>query len=137
MTRKRHNSHRGLATVLGDSTTAEQIGPTLSFQFPSHGHNFKYTTVYMNNGREDWNLCRNPPCSTCSESPRARVFHTDCFRLIKCKIPTLISLSCIWQRDLATYPQQWERRGRGTLKNTDVIAEEDQALVKQRTYLSN
>jgi hypothetical protein len=80
---------------------------------------------------------------TCSKSPEARIFHTDCFRLTKSKLLTL-SPSYIWQLGhrscpqangpralcdisvLATHTKQWARRGRDPTKNAAVSVEKDQ-----------
>jgi len=91
------------AAVLGDPATGNHKGSTFSFEFPAHGHDFKNTTVYINKGEETWRLCRYPPCSVCSDSLKAFVFHVDCFRLAKATLSTL-PLSSIWHLGLFVSP---------------------------------
>ena len=82
-------------TVLGDPATGNRKGSTFSFEFPAHGHNFKNTTVYINKREETWRLCRYPPCSVCSNSLKAFIFHVDCFRLAKGRLLKL-PIPSIW-----------------------------------------
>ncbi len=67
--------------MLGNPTVA-----TLPFALPPHGHNFQYTTVYINGVDESCRLCRYPPCLTCSNSPKASILHVDCFKLAKSEL---------------------------------------------------
>lgn len=90
---------------------ASYKGSTLSFEFPAHGHNFKYTTVYINKGEESWRLCRCPPCSPCWRAMKAFTFHVDCFRLPKGRLSTLL-IPSMWHLGLFVssagmyYPRQ-------------------------------
>jgi len=95
--------------ILGNSTTTKQTGTTLPFKFPAHGHDFKYAIVYMNSVRERMRLCRYPPCSKCSESPEAFIYHTDCLWFAKPKCPTRI-LSDIWHVGHQPFPWANESR---------------------------
>jgi hypothetical protein len=76
---------------MGNPAISKQTSTTLPFVFPAHGNNFQYTTVYMNSGNDYRRLCRYPPCSICSKSPKASISHVDCFCLAKrnCSAPTL------------------------------------------------
>jgi len=95
-------SERAVA-VLGDLTNGKHRGSTLPFEFPPHGHNFRNTTVYINKREETWRLCRYPPCSGCSNSLKAFIFHVDCFRLAKGRLSKL-SLPSIWLLGLLPSP---------------------------------
>lgn len=74
--------------MIGD-TYSERPITTLPFEFPAHGHNFKYADVYIHSKEESWpnwqrwRLCRVSRCPTCLASPDAFVFHTDCFRILR------------------------------------------------------
>ena len=86
--------------VLGDLTNGKYRGSTLPFEFPPYWHNFRNTTVYLNEGEETWRLCHYPPCSSCPNSLKAFTLHVDCFRLVKGRLLKLslpsILLSGLW-----------------------------------------
>lgn len=75
----------------------------MSFEFPPHGHNFQYITVYE--GKDDWRLCRWPPCGTCLELPRASIFHIDCFKFARSRFPTLVSSKKLLELVLSKPPR--------------------------------
>lgn len=89
-----------VSAVLGNRTSTQPTGGTLSFECPKPGYVFIYVAVYTWRGREkeDWRVCRYPPCELCSKSPEARIFHTDCFRLMKLATPAL-KPQHIWEID--------------------------------------
>jgi hypothetical protein len=89
--------------VLGDPTTGKYRFSTFPFEFPAHGPNFQHTMVHINKRKEPWRLCRYPPCSVCSKSLRAFIFHVDCFRLAKGRLSTL-PIPSIWLLGLLSYP---------------------------------
>ena len=103
--------------VIGN-TFSERPITTLSFDFPTHGYDFRYADVLTYGREERWQLCRHPSCLTCLASPDAFVFHTDCFHIIMkmareptqdqrlgCRTGPLIH-DTLWQVWLAGY---WSR----------------------------
>lgn len=48
-------------------------------------------------------MCRYPPCSVCSNSPKAFIFHVDCFRLAKGRLSKL-PVPSIWLLGLFVSP---------------------------------
>ena len=68
--------------VVVGNTFSTRLITTLSFEFPTHGHDFQHANV-LNHGREErWRLCRHPSCPTCLASPDSFVFYTDCFHIL-------------------------------------------------------
>lgn len=85
---------RGVA-VLGDLSKGQQRASTRPFDFPAHGHKFQKTTVHINKREETWRLCRYPPCSVCSKSPKAFICHVDCCKIAKARLSKL-PIPSIW-----------------------------------------
>ncbi len=69
---------------MGDTPT--DLLPTLSFEFPAHGHNFANGSVFVNGRGEQRRLCRHPKCPTCLVLPQTFIFHIDCLHLLRLTI---------------------------------------------------